>query len=120
LISEEQALAFSQQWIESWNSHDLDRILSHYSEDFEMTSPVIHLLADQPTGTLKGKDRVGGYWKEALAHFPDVEFEMISVLIGVDSITLNYRGPSGLLVTEVLFFGQDGRVVKGVVHYAGE
>jgi len=83
-----------------------------------MTSPFIHLLANEPAGTLKGKDRIGDYWKEALALFPDVYFEMISVLIGVDSITLNYRGSSGPLVTEILFFDQEGRVVKGIVHYA--
>ena len=39
----EQAFAevFAADWIDSWNSHDLSRILSHYSEDIEMSSPVI-------------------------------------------------------------------------------
>jgi ketosteroid isomerase-like protein len=32
---------FAADWIESWNAHDLDRVLSHYADDFEMSSPVI-------------------------------------------------------------------------------
>ena len=35
-----RAQAFADEWIEAWNSHDLDRILSHYSDDAELLSPV--------------------------------------------------------------------------------
>ncbi len=46
---------FARDGIDSWNSHDLQRILSHYADDFEMSSPVIIQLADEPSGTLRGK-----------------------------------------------------------------
>lgn len=36
------ARQFTADWIESWNAHDLDRVLSHYADDFKMSSPVIH------------------------------------------------------------------------------
>ena len=42
-------------WIDSWNAHDLERILLHYAEDFEMSSPMVVQLVDEPSGTLKGK-----------------------------------------------------------------
>ena len=32
---------FAVKWIESWNSHDLNRILSHYADDVEVTTPMI-------------------------------------------------------------------------------
>lgn len=32
---------FAIEWIASWNAHDLPRILSHYADDFEMSSPYI-------------------------------------------------------------------------------
>ena len=34
----EQAFAeqFATEWIEAWNSHDLQRNLAHYTDDFEM------------------------------------------------------------------------------------
>ncbi len=41
---------FAADWIDSWNSHDLERILSHYTDDFEMASPVIIKVAGEPSG----------------------------------------------------------------------
>jgi len=32
---------FGADWIAAWNSHDLDRVLTHYEDDFEMSSPLI-------------------------------------------------------------------------------
>lgn len=36
---------FAADWIDAWNAHDLDRVLAHYSDDFEMSSPVIVQIA---------------------------------------------------------------------------
>jgi len=52
MITKEFALAFAHHWVESWNSHDLEEILSHYSEDFEMTTPFIVSIMNESTGTL--------------------------------------------------------------------
>lgn len=45
--------------IDSWNSHDLDRILSHYSDDFEMSAPFIIRILGESSGVLKGKEKYG-------------------------------------------------------------
>ena len=34
------AEAFAANWIDAWNRHDIDAILSHYSEDVIFLSPV--------------------------------------------------------------------------------
>jgi hypothetical protein len=99
------------------NSHDLDRILSHYSDQFEMSSPVIVQIAGEPSGTLKGKDAVGAYWAKALSLIPDLRFELVTTLIGVNSITLYYKGPRGLSA-EVFHFGPDQKVLRAYAHYA--
>ena len=67
---------FANEWIDSWNSHDLDRILSHYTDDFEMSSPLIVQITGESSGTLKGKQAVGDYWAKALARIPDLRFEL--------------------------------------------
>jgi SnoaL-like domain len=108
---------FAVDWIASWNSHDLDRILSHYIDDFEMTSPVIIKVAQEPSGTLKGKENIGAYWAKALQLVPDLHFELVTTLIGVNSITLYYQGVRGLSA-EVFYFNQDGKVTKAYAHYA--
>jgi hypothetical protein len=117
----DQAFAehFAADWVEAWNTHDLGRVLAHYAEDFEMSSPYIIQIAGEPGGKLKGKAAVGAYWKKALELVPDLKFSLISVLSGVDSITLYYKGARGRLVAEVLHFGADGKVVKAFAHYTG-
>ena len=103
---------FAADWIDSWNSHDLDRVLSHYADDFEMTSPVIIQIDAERSGTLRGKAAVGRYWRKALELIPDLHFELIAVLAGVTSITLYYKGAGGRLAAEVLHFGAERRVTR--------
>ena len=66
MLSEQQAQTFAKDWIESWNSHDLDRILTHYSDDFEITTPMIKAFLGIDTGTLQGKQNIKEYWAAAL------------------------------------------------------
>lgn len=116
-MDKEFARHFADDWIAAWNAHDLDRILSHYTDDFEMNSPVIVQVAGEPSGRLKGKAAVGVYWHKALTLIPDLRFELVEVLAGVDSITLYYRGARGP-AAEVFHFGKDGKVVRAYAHYA--
>jgi len=109
---------FAQDWIDSWNAHDLTQILSHYEDDFEMTSPIIAQLMDEPTGTLRGKVHVGAYWQKALTLVPDLKFELLSVWVGVNSITLHYRGVRGRLSAEVFHFAPSRKVAQAFAHYA--
>ena len=108
---------FAAEWIDAWNAHDLKRVLSHYTDDFEMTSPVIIQVAGEPSGKLVGKAAVGAYWRTALERLPDLHFELVSVLVGVDSVAIHYRGAGGRPAIEVFFFRADGKVSRAVAHY---
>jgi len=110
---------FVADWIEAWNEHDLQRILTHYTEDFEMSSPVIRVLAGEPSGTLRGKKAVGAYWEKALLtlkNSPGARFEKVGVYLGAKSLTLLYRGHRGLSA-EVFHFNDQGRVHQAIAHY---
>jgi hypothetical protein len=111
------AESFAKEWIAAWNSHDLARILEHYEDDFEMLSPVIAKLAGEPSGKLRGKAAVGAYWSRALTNAPELRFELLTVLSGVDSIVICYRGHRGVSA-EVLRFGPSGKVCAAAAHYA--
>ena len=111
------AQRFAEEWIAAWNSHDLERILEHYEDDFSMSSPIIATLAGEPSGKLQGKAAVGAYWSKALQKVPDLRFELLTVLAGVDSITVYYKGHRGLSA-EVLHLGAGGKVRAAYAHYA--
>lgn len=108
---------FAEEWIAAWNAHDLESILSHYTDDFEMISPAIRKIAEEPSGTLAGKEAVGRYWAEALRRTPDLRFELLHVLTGVGSVTLIYNGVRGLSA-EVFHFNETGKVIRACAHYA--
>jgi len=91
----EDARRFAAQWAAAWNAHDLDRILSHYADDFVMRSPVIVQMTGESSGSLRGKAAVGAYWGRALAAFPGLRFELLDVLCGMDSVTIYYQGHRG-------------------------
>ena len=108
---------FAADWIDAWNRHDLDAILAHYADDFEMRSPFIVQIAEEPSGVLRGKAAVGAYWTAALQRMPELRFTLIDVFVGVDSLLLHYRGARGP-AAEVFEFGPDGKVIRAAAHYA--
>jgi SnoaL-like domain len=118
-ITKEWAWGFAHDWIDAWNAHDLGRILSHYSDEFEMSSPFIRELAQEPSGMLKGKAQVGAYWRTALERLPDLHFELQDVFIGASSVTIFYKAVQGKIAAEVLLFNDEGQIYKALAHYSG-
>ena len=116
MITREFGQKFAKEWIEAWNSHDLDRVLSHYSEDFTMSSPYIAQIAGIESGSLAGKAAVRDYWAAALQKMPNLKFELVQTLIGADSVTICYRNAKGM-AAEVFFFDQGQLVLRAAAHY---
>jgi len=117
VVNRKFAERFAQEWIEAWNSHDLDRIFSHYSDDFEFSSPRVVDLMGEPTGTLIGKSAIRPYWAKALARTPDLKFELHTILTGINSLVLYYKSSTGRLAAEVFEFDERGVVRRSAAHY---
>lgn len=109
---------FADEWIESWNSHDMQRILSHYSDDFSITTPMIQKLMGESEGTLYGKEAIKNYWEAALKKVPDLHFELIDIAVGVESIVLYYKSVLDTRAMEVMHFNAEGKVNKVIAHYS--
>lgn len=107
----------AEEWYAAWNAHDLDRIVSHYSDDVVFTSPFVAKLGSDPQGRLVGKAALRQYFGVALERFPDLEFEPIALLTGVNSLVLHYRSVEGRLAGELMVLGEDGLVHEAVAHY---
>lgn len=109
---------FAESWIEAWNRHDLDAVLAHYSDDFEFSSPLIRQFAGEVSGRLTGKEAVRAYWQTSLSSLPDLHFELVDVLAGIDRLVILYRGHRGL-AAEVFELDTDGQVERGQALYSG-
>lgn len=118
MIDAHWARDFASDWIDSWNAHDMERILSHYSDDFELSSPLVVDRLHDASGTLRGKSAARAYWQPSLVADPPLEFELIDLLVGIDSITLYYRNVGRRVVAETLVFDQTGRAIKAMVQWS--
>jgi ketosteroid isomerase-like protein len=108
---------FADEWIAAWNSHDLDRILTHYADDFEFTSPVIVEVMGEPSGTLRGKPAIRTYWSKALARVPELRFTLTEVMCGIRSVVINYVRHDGRHASEWFELDANGVVVRSAAHY---
>ena len=117
-MDQEFADHFAREWIEAWNAHDLERILSHYTDEFRMSSPRIVDLGFSDTGTLQGKEAIREYWGPSLVEGSNVRFELINTYIGANSVTIHYRSVSSdRLAAEVFIFDEHGEVTEALAHY---
>lgn len=105
------------EWVAAWNSGDLDRILGHYVDDFEMRSPLIAQRGFSPTGALTGKAAIRPYWTAGLAATPPIRFELLGAYAGVNAVVIHYRSVARALVTEILELDDQRRIVRGSACY---
>jgi ketosteroid isomerase-like protein len=110
---------FAAAWAEDWNSHDLERILSHYTDDIVFASPKIVELLGDPSGEVHGKEALRAYWRVGLERLPDLHFEIEHVRSSVDSVVIGYRNERGRSVSEVLTFRGE-LVCRGFGAYGAE
>jgi ketosteroid isomerase-like protein len=114
----EFARNFADEWINAFNAHDLELVLSHYTEDFSIKTPVAARLLDAENGVVAGKEQVRAYWRYALAQMPDLHFELLDILIGTDGLTLYYVNTgSGKKTAEVMTFNDQGLVYRVAAYY---
>lgn len=111
------AKAFATAWVAAWNSHDIEEILDHYADDFEMTSPFILEKTEGKTSTLYGKKAVSEYWISALRRFPELRFELLDVLASRNSLVIYYKSVMDKMAAELFVFDESGKVVKSIAHY---
>ncbi|MBJ6110326.1 nuclear transport factor 2 family protein [Hymenobacter sp. BT523] len=117
-MNPEQATAFAHDWVDSWNAHDLDRIMAHYADELDFRSPLIQQLGADASGTLHTKAALRAYFATGLARYPDLRFDLQQVLPGVQSVVLCYRSINDWPAAEYMELNAQGRVQRVRAHYA--
>jgi ketosteroid isomerase-like protein len=117
MISEPQAHELAQNWIEAWNAHDIDKIMSHYTEDIILTSPVAAKLLNDPDGTVIGKAALRNYFKKGLEAYPDLKFELLDVMWGLSSVVLYYINQNSTKAGEFMEVDSTGNITRVVANY---
>ena len=119
MITTAFANQFAQTWVDSWNSHNIDKILDHYTDDFVIETPMASKLFPESKGMVKGKDDVKKYWLIGLERIPHLKFKIIDTLLGVNSLTVYYiNTATNKKSVEVMSFNNENKVNKVIVNYS--
>ncbi len=117
MFTESEAKQFADNWTDAWNSHDLDAIVSHYSSQVVLTSPVVAKLLIDPSGRVAGKEALRAFFKSALEAYPNLTFQLLDVMRGFSSIVLCYVNQNGTKTAEFMEFDENPEIVRVVANY---
>ncbi|MDF0673532.1 MAG: nuclear transport factor 2 family protein [Nitrospira sp.] len=117
-LTQERADQLAREWLESWNSHNLGRIMGHYNEQIEFVSPFVVKLLNDRTGTVRGKEALIDYFSKGLAKYPNLTFHLHKVFLGVRSLTVYYESVNNLMAAETMELDDRGLITRVLAHYA--
>ena len=117
MLTASEAHELARHWIEAWNDHDLERILSHYADDVVFSSPFIQKIGTSPSGAIVGTKALLAYFTAALVKYPTLTFHLHTVFRGIDSVTLLYESVNGLLAAETMILNQQRQVCRVLAQY---
>src|SRR5580704_16796268 len=117
-MTKDEALNLANHWVAAWNAHDLDLIMTHYDDAVELTSPVAAQLLGTPDGRVVGKANLKAYFQRGLEAYPDLNFRLVDVLSGVNSVVLYYTNQKGTRTAEFMELSTLGKVARVVANYS--
>lgn len=117
MLTKDDAMKLTSEWVAAWNAHDLERILAHYEESVELTSPVAARLLGRPDGKVVGKADLRAYFERGLEAFPDLHFSFEELFCGLNSMVLLYANQKGTRVGEFMELSPAGKVARVVANY---
>ena len=119
LIDQAFAEHFAEEWIAGWNEHDLEKILSHYTEDFSVDTPLAMKRLPETKGLIQGKDNIREYWGKALENNSNLQFKLIDICCGINCLAIYYESLSiQKQVVENFFFNEEMKVEKAIMMYS--
>jgi hypothetical protein len=114
----EKSKQFAEEWIKSWNDHNLNNILSHYADELEFYSPLISGLKYNKTGVITNKADLKKYFEIGLNSYPDLHFDFHNYFVGINTVVLYYTSVNGKLAAEVFELNEAGQAVKVYCNYS--
>jgi hypothetical protein len=123
-IDESFAKEHIDKWIRAWNNHDINAIISLYSDNIEFKSPKINAVYPNKTDAIiYNKSELKDYFSLGLQKFSKLHFVPIDFIIKGNTILLEYYStPDNMTRWSVVekFELKDGLILKSSVFYGVE
>lgn len=115
----EEAELHAKNWVEAWNARDLDRIMSHYSQDVVFEAETVRARWQKPEGKLQGVAELRKHFALGLELAPQLNFQLERVLLAPSGYAVQYRRENGNYVIDCVILDNDGKAAKVTAYYEG-
>ncbi len=116
-LRDEFRLEPGNHWVDAWNSHDLDLIMTHYDDAVELVSPVAARILKIAGGQVRGHANLRAYFRRGLDAYPELHFALNEVFWGLNSVVLSYTNQIGTCTAEFMEMLETGKVIRVVANY---
>ena len=108
------------KWFEAFNTHNLEKLLSLYSDAARHFSPKLKVRKPETNGWVIGKNALRDWWQDAFDRLPTLNYTVTSLTANNDRVFMEYirkaDGEDELSVAEVLEV-KDGLIVASRVYH---
>lgn len=76
VMDRDAAARFVERWRQDWRKVDIDAVVSHFTDDAEMRSPLALKLTD--SAVVKGAENIRRYWQRAYGHIESADLTVLA------------------------------------------
>ena len=113
-------LQIANQWLTSFNEHNLEQLLALYDDAAVHYSPKLKVRHPETNGLIKGKENLRAWWKDAFDRLPTLQYEATSLTANQERVFMEYtrkvKGEDNMFVAEVLEIKNDLIIASRVYH----
>jgi ketosteroid isomerase-like protein len=112
--------AHALSWIDAWNRHDVEGILSHYSDDVMFQAATVVRRWNKPGGILRGKSELRDHFAKGLELDPDLNFQFEEIFHCPGGYAVLYRRNNGNRVIDVVELDESQLIRRAQAFYADD
>ncbi len=117
MLTRDEAEAFARSWVQAWNDRDIEAVASHYTEDIVYHSPKLASVIEYDGPFLEGKPALVEYWNAAMEGANKLYFEINSIFLSSDAMTLFFTNHRGQDVAETFIFDENSKIKECIAAY---
>ncbi|MFA9212684.1 MAG: nuclear transport factor 2 family protein [Candidatus Methylacidiphilales bacterium] len=108
------------KWFEAFNEHNLENLLSLYSDNAQHFSPKLKIRQPETNGLIIGKNALRTWWADAFERLPNLHYMVTSLTANEQRVFMEYirqvPNEDDMLVAEVLEIDKGLIIVSRVYH----
>ncbi len=112
--------AVALNWLEAFNTHNLEKLLALYHTDAKHFSPKLKIRKPETGGLIAGKDALREWWQEAFDKLPTLSYSVTTLTADNAQVFMEYvrkvDGEPDMNVAEVLEV-ENGLIIASRVYH---